>query len=673
MGAVRSKRPAAGPISETAWRVPILCLGGGFVLKLFVVLQLRDHPLLQPDVGLDTTAYAELARRVVAGDLALGPGLYFISPLYIYFLAAGLAVTDSFTAVRVLQVLLGTASVGFVFLSARDWFGERPAWIAAGVATLTGLFTFYESLILQASLDGVLTSAALLSVTRGLTTKKNIWWTAAGIVFGLALLNRPNMAFGFAAIAAALLVTQRVRPLALIVAGLALGVAPVAIRNVVVSNQWSVSSSHGGLNFYIGNREAATGFFHPVPGITPNIKGQAEDARRVAEKALGRPQSDAETSSYFFGLAWTWIRQHPVDAASLFARKLGYTFSSHHVALPHSYPYYAYDAGTMLRFYAVGPWLLIPLGLVGLVFLAPPAPRRRDYLIWAAFVPGYALGVAAFFVAERYRLPLLVPLCIGTGAAIDGAVRAVGSRRASTLAAPAIVFTALFVLSNWRLPLHDGRWEEGLRLAEHLVTIGRYDEAEQLISTLEANAPRRGVAAYGVGVQLVAAKQGARALPHLRRAFEAGMPQSGYDLAVALQQTGELAAAARVIHDIRPSSTDDAEVWLKIGRLAMQVKAPAEAERFFRQAVAMQPDQASARVQYGLNLLVLDRCDAAIPELAEATRLDPKDPDALAHLAYCEIKVGRTAEARTHAEAALALSPAHALAGQVLEASRRVR
>ena len=41
----------------------LLCLlAGVFVLKLIVVLQLKDHPLVQPDVGLDTTAYAELAR-----------------------------------------------------------------------------------------------------------------------------------------------------------------------------------------------------------------------------------------------------------------------------------------------------------------------------------------------------------------------------------------------------------------------------------------------------------------------------------------------------------------------------------------------------------------------------------------------------------------------------------
>jgi Flp pilus assembly protein TadD len=84
----------------------------------------------------------------------------------------------------------------------------------------------------------------------------------------------------------------------------------------------------------------------------------------------------------------------------------------------------------------------------------------------------------------------------------------------------------------------------------------------------------------------------------------------------------------------------------------------------------MEPNQPGARVQYGLNLLVLDRCDAAIPELAEATRLGPKDPEPLAHLAYCEIKLGRASAARAHAAAALALDPGHALARQVFDAIR---
>jgi Dolichyl-phosphate-mannose-protein mannosyltransferase len=142
-----------------------LFLGAVFLLKLLIVLQLRNHPLLQPDAGLDTTAYADLARQVLAGNVALGPGLYFVSPFYIYFLAAALAIFRSFTAVRVLQVGMGTLAVACTFFTAREWFGARAGWYAAALAALTGLFTFYEAIILQAAVDPFITAAALLALT----------------------------------------------------------------------------------------------------------------------------------------------------------------------------------------------------------------------------------------------------------------------------------------------------------------------------------------------------------------------------------------------------------------------------------------------------------------------------------------------------------------------------
>jgi Flp pilus assembly protein TadD/4-amino-4-deoxy-L-arabinose transferase-like glycosyltransferase len=679
------------------------------LLKFLVVMQLRHHPLVQPDVGLDTTAYADLAKRVLAGDLGLGPGLYYVSPLYIYVLAAGLAVTKSYTAVRLFQIVLGTAAVGFIFLTAKMWFGERAAWIAAVLAGLTGLFTFYEALILQAAIDPFLTSAALLCVTLALKRDAGaVWWfLAAGVVFGIETLNRPNMPLGVAGIAGALLLTRRIKPATVLVAGLLIGMSPAAVRNAIVAHEWSFVSSHGGLNFYIGNSDTATGFFHQIPGITPNIAGQEKDARRVAEQALGHPISEAEASDYFFGLAWTWIRQHPGAAIVLFARKLGYVFNAQHIALPYSYPFYAYDAQTMLRFYAVGPWLLIPLGLVGLIFAAPAA-QRADYLVWLAFVPSYAVSVAAFFVAERYRLPILIPLCIGAAAAIDVAWRALTAKQASTLIVPAATFAVVAVLANLSHGLHDGRWEEGLRMAERLVIIGKYDEAEQWAQKLEPDAPRHGIVDYTVGLQLLANNQAASAVDHLSRAnqFDPGQPKIeyvlgqallkagrakdavpylqhgfdqgatvpllGYDLAVALQTTGDLKGAADIVSRIKPADDADPEVWLRLGRLAAEVQAPDVALPFFQHAVQMRPDQASARQQLGLDFTVLGRYDEGARELTEAVRLDAKDPDSLAHLAYCEIKLGRLADARTHVEAALAAKPDHPLANQ-LAAALRIR
>jgi tetratricopeptide (TPR) repeat protein len=705
-------------------------LGAVFVLKLTVLLQLRSHPLTSPDAGLDTTAYVELARRVLAGDLGLGPGLYYVSPLYIYFLAAGLAVFDSFTAVRVMQIALGTVAVSFIFLTARAWFGERAAWIAAALAAFTGLFTFYEVLILQASIDVFLTSAALWCLTDAFRVQRRAGLFIAGAIFGVQTLNRPNILLAAAGMAiVTLIVTRRVRPAALLAAGLIAGMAPAAIRNVSVSRQFSFVSSHGGLNFYIGNSERATGFYTNVPGITPTIAGQERDARRVAQQALGRPVTDAEASGYFFNLGRSWIAQNPLRAMTLFAQKLYYVFNAAHTALPHSYPFYAYDAGTALRFYVVGPWLLIPLGLAGLIFVPSRGQVRAGYLVWASFVPAYAVAVALFFVAERYRLPLLVPLCVGAGALLAHLVpglqtgrRSVSPRikrdtpvdadlasprpvyrpgtRAAAAAGAACVFA---VAANWPLHLNDGRWEEGLRLAQRYVILRQFDAADRWVERLEASRPPHpGAARYGVGAQLLLANEPERArrhlerahraqpssarieyalgqallkagraadaIPHLRRGFESGeeIPGGGYDLAEALHATGDLRGAAAVVQRVQLSDAESVEAWLRLGRIAQQGREPGIAEPFFRRAAALRPDLASARQQYGLNLLVLGRTADAARELREAVRLDPRDSDSLSGLAYCEMQMGRLTEARALAAAALAINPGDPLAGGIL-------
>jgi hypothetical protein len=418
------------------------------------------------------------------------------------------------------------------------------------------------------------------------------------------------------------------------------------------------------LNFATGNGEGATGFYRPLAGITPTIGGQERDARRVAEQALGRTLTDAEVSGYFYDVTWKWMRAHPADAAALFARKLAYTFSAAHVALPHSYPFYAIDERTALRFLVVGPWLLVPLGLCGLAFAAP-REVRAEYLAWAAFVPGYAIGVAAFFVAERYRLPLLVPLCIGAGAAIDALVaeaerfktrragpvreqphrltrhRAQNARRGPRLA-PVTVCALLFVAVNWPLGLHDGRWEEGLRTAQRLAILGRYDEADEYVRRFDPRGPYPGATHAGVGGQLLLLDQPRRALAHFEQAY------------------GKAPERA----EVRDAFAD---TLLRVGRLTAREGTPQAAEPYFRRAAAIRPDLAAARVQYGLNLVVQRRFDEAARELADAIRLDPRDADALAHLAYCELQLARRAEARAHVSAALAVDPQHTLARQLAD------
>jgi 4-amino-4-deoxy-L-arabinose transferase-like glycosyltransferase len=634
----------ASRASQAAW----LLLAGVFLLKSIALSQLHDHPLLHADAGLDTTAYANLARRVVGGDILLGPGLYYVSPLYIYVLAAGLWLFDSFTAVRMLQIGLGTLSVACIFMMARAWFGSRAAWIAAALATGTGLLTFYELLILQSSLDGVFAAAALTALTCGLrgSRRPNAAMLCAGLLFGASILNRPNMLFGALAVIAAALIVRRWRAAVLLSLGLATGVAPGLVRNLAVTGEPSIISSHGGLNLYIGNHANATGFYRAVPGIRPLIEGQQDDARRVASAAASRPLTESEASSYFRDQAVGWILDNPVAASTLFARKLFFTFHAQHVPLPHSYPFYAYDAGSILRALPIGPWLLVPLGLTGLLFrdktMSSGAGDRRDFIIWAAFVPGYAVGIAVFFVAERYRLALLIPLCGAAGGAIDFLLRRWRAGAARALIGPTLVAGVIAIAVNWPMPwLTDGRWEEGLRTAQRLVILGDLSGADDWAARLERTTTAAGRAHHGVGMQLVAQGNEGAALPHLRRSIELGFP-----------------------------AAEDPELWLRLGRLAARTEGPAAAAPFFRRAAATAPGSAAARQQHGLNLLVLERYDEAMRELAEAVRLDPQDPDSLAHLAYAEIRLGKAEAARAHLRAAQAQDPEHALSRQLAAAFR---
>jgi tetratricopeptide (TPR) repeat protein len=664
--------------------------------------QLKDHILLQPDAGLDTSVYLALARRVAGGDVALGPGLYFVSPLYIYFAAAILAMTGSVTAIRLVQIALGTLAVGLIWWTAREWAGERAAWFAAVVASLTGLFTFYESLLLQAAIDPFLTAISLAALAAALKWARPFWFAVAGMAFGIQTLNRPNVLLALGGLFVLLLATRRWRGAAAMAAGVLIALAPVTIRNAAVAGDWSPVSSHGGLNFYIGNNPAADGTYAAVPGITPSIVGQQEDARKVAEQAVGRPLDDAETSAWFYGRATAWIRDQPAAAAKLFVRKLAYVFNAAHLSLNYSYPFYARDAGTLLQVLIIGPWLLIPAGLSGLGWLTW-RQRSEPFGIWVAFVPLYAVAVALFFVSERYRLPLLVPLCIGAGVVLDALVASVAARRVRDAAVLAGGCALLGIATNWPLGLDSAHAEERTRMAERSALLGRADEAATWTARAEKIHRAPGVLHFRVGRALLNGGQtepairhlrraaeidaeqpevhfalgqallqsgrSAEAVPHLRRAYQAGVRAdlAGFDLARALAASGDRAAAAAVLRNVRPARTDDADSWFALGQLALELREGLLASRFHGEAVRARPAFAPAHRQLGLGLALIGMFDRSARALEQAVRLDPADPVAHLNLAVAYAELGQQQQARTHVRRALDLDPSYDRARKLLE------
>ena len=675
--------------------------------RLIVLAQLHAHPLLQPTGGLDSDVYVRLAERAAGGDWALGPEPYFVSPLYIYFLALLRRVFGpSLLVPRVVQALLGAVAVGLVGATARRLFASpMAAGVAAWLAALTGVFVFHEVVLLQSSLDPFLTALALFLLVRAVQAGGVRGFAPAGIALGLLVANRPNALLAAAAIAVAVVAAGRTRralvQAAALGAALLIVLAPFAVRNRLVAGEWILVSSHGGLNFYIGNNPQADGTYHSVPGIMPAIEGQARDARLLAEKALGRPLSASQVSGYFYAQAFDFMRREPGAALRLFARKLAYALNAVEAPLNYSYAYFRQDEPTLLAALVVGSWLLVPLGLVGLV-VHPPLPHRQAFAAWVSFVPAYLLSLALFFVSARYRLPLLVPLCVSAGAAVAQLVVWLrsGRRRQALVAGAALAALALFC--NRDVGLDDGRGPQASEMVLQHLAAGREAEAKQLLARTESLLDNPGLLYYrmglaysergqpalaapyfaralqadpgqadvelGLGQALLAAGQASEAEPHLRAARDAGVAplESGFDLARAL---GALERTPEAIDALRRAASSGADVdgsALPFGMLALGLGAPDLAEPWLAGAVSRQPASAEVREAHGLALAQLRRSREARAELEQALRLDPSRASACFNLAVLALGEGRREEVRRLLESAVRLRPDYAQARELL-------
>ena len=346
-------------------------------------------------------------------------------------------------------------------------------------------------------------------------------------------------------------------------------------------------------------------------------------------------------------------------------------------------------------------------------------------------MPLYAVSVAVFFVTAPHRLPLLVPLCVGAGAALERVFRLTASARAAAVEKEKatradreflstfsesrgfrvpwvevtwlVALLVLAVLVNQPMKADDGRSEERARMAEAMVALERYDEADAWLEKAEAGARRPAVlqsrigrlllangkpiaalahferalrvepgaadVEYAIGQSLVTAKRFNDAIPHLEAALRGGVPLNlvGVDLAIARAGAGDRAGALQTLQGIRPENPADAPAWSALGELAMQLQAPSLAVAFFNGAIGAAPRASKPHLEMARALAMTGRQPEAIAQFQQGVGLDPSDAGAQLDLAVALAKAGRKADARMHAQAALRLEPDNARARQLLK------
>ena len=718
-------------------------------VRLLHVWQLRASPFFDVLMG-DSRGYDEWARRIAGGEW-IGGDVFYQAPLYPYLLGVIYAIAGRhLLLVRVVQAAIGSASCALLASAAVRLFSPlgadrgRRAGIAAGLMlALYAPAIFFDALIQKSVLDvffvcaGLWLIAAIVDPPATSRTTAPQRWFALGLTMGGLALTRENaLVFIVVVLAFALGPAReprtkresripnpesRLRRTALFFTGLALVLAPVAARNAYVGGGFYITTSQFGPNFYIGNNPQSDGTYQSLRFGRGAPEYERQDATELAERAMGRPLTPAEVSSYWVDKAMDFITSQPGAWLKLMARKTALLWNATEMLDTESQEAHAEWSVPLRALAGVGHFgILVPLAVLGVVVTWPM--RRRIWIVHALTL-AYAASVVMFYVFARYRYPLVPMLILFAAAGSVEIIAAARSFRAVPAAAgrpegrrhrnapqaatiAAVAAAALFC--NWpMLSTTLMRAVTETNLAVALQAEGRLDEATSHYERAIALEPGYAPAYNNMGTALRAGGKLTEAAAAYRRAIamRGEYPEAHYNLANVLTDQGKPAEAAEHFRIALRSMAGSADVHNNLGiALAAEGKRDEAIDEFraavaedpaspkshrnladvlasagraeeafieFRRASQLAPADAALHYDFGSFLLEIDRVDEAIVEFRAALKLSPRSVEAHNNLGIALGTKGQMRDAVDQFRAALAIDPNFADAKRNLETALR--
>jgi len=410
-------------IRERWWIVALFALALGLRLLVLAAFE-SGHPQAHTPV-IDEAAYDAWARRIAGGDW-IGEGVFFQEPLYSYLLGALYAlVGESLHAARVAQALLGAATSIVVMLLARRLFGRAAGWIAGLSWALYRPALWFPTLLLKENVFALALVLLALLLVRTRDEPRRWWrWAGLGVVAGAGALLRGNLLVMLPLLLAWPFARARIekQPLgnvwpaaACLLAGIALVLAPVLVRNRVVGGEFALTTSGAGTNLYGGNNlDNPNGVATEFPWVRGVPEHEADDWRHEAERRVGRELRPLEVSAFWRDAVLASVRAHPLEHARILGRKLLITLGAYEVPDNH---FLEWDARYVapLRWPLPGFGVLGPLALFGVGLLLArrvQQPARGAALEVALLALSYLGTIVLTVTSDRIRfalVPLLLP------------------------------------------------------------------------------------------------------------------------------------------------------------------------------------------------------------------------------------------------------------------------
>jgi tetratricopeptide (TPR) repeat protein len=442
------------------------------------------------------------------------------------------------------------------------------------------------------------------------------------------------------------------------VAGLAIVLLPVAIRNYAVGGGFYLTTSQFGPNFFIGNNPQADGTYMSLRFGRGAPEYERTDATELAEHATGRTLTPAEVSSYWTDRALTFVTEQPGAWLRLMGRKVALLFNATEMLDTEAQESHAEWSWPLRIGGLFGHFgLLTPLAVAGLILAWPERSRLAVLYVMLA---AYAASVVMFYVFARYRLPLVPMLLLFASAGIAALprwLRSADSRQRSVVAG-AVLVAAVF--SNWPMlskPLMKAITETNLAVA--LQAQGMNDAAAGHYRRAIELQPDYAPAYNNLGVLQRASGRVDDAIATYEQALslKGDYPDAHYNLANALLEKNRPREAADHFRIALRSIPDSAGAANNLGIALAAEDKPQDAVAAFRAAVAADPNAAVAHRNLADALASAGQVPEALSEFQRAIALDPKDPAAQYNYGVVLLEAGRTDDAVAALHAAVALSP----------------
>lgn len=364
----------------------------------------------------------ENAALDILGTPPLGSRPFYLQGFYAYFMAVPMMIRPWPSLALLAQLLLATGTLWLFHRLVREWMGDVAGAWASIVLLAYPMLAFYENKFLTAQLAISASVAVLWTLQRARRDPRPRRFIALGVAVGFAVLARPNFALlvPFAVLALASLLRSRpekLRGVAWMLLGLVLALAPMAVRNGVVTGRPTVFPAHGGgTSFYIGNNAAARGVWNDAGGF---LSGDVSRERQELRGRLGvehgtEDQEVAEIGSRLYQRAFDEIAADPGHWLWLEVRKLWLLAGSDELTQDYDLhgerELVGFDARIGLPFGML--WVLALFGGIRLLRLRREDPQRWAGLGWICLglVTSTVAANLLYFTSSQHRLPLVVVL-----------------------------------------------------------------------------------------------------------------------------------------------------------------------------------------------------------------------------------------------------------------------